>query len=326
MTQRLLNSNQRLAGVTLVEVMVALAIGSFLLIGALQVYSQSREAYIVNESIARVQETAQFAMDTLEADVRMASNFGLQSRGFAISGRSTDDNPNPKNLPVPTNCGEVWSINLDRPIEGSNNDYSLPCPASGGVQPNSDSLTIRRATVATEALKPGQLQIQSTRIAGELFGDGNLPTGFDPVLSETHDLLVNTYYVAADSSLIPGTPALRRKTLTSVNGAPAIIDQEVAPGVENLQLQFGVDVDGDNTVDRYVNPGDPVIDPAAINFIPDARVVTARIWLVIRSVSPETGIQDNRQYAPGDVSLGMFNDQFRRMQVSKTVLLRNART
>lgn len=319
-------SSLRNRGVTLVEIMVALAIGSFLLIGALQVYSQSREAYVVNESIARVQETAQFAMDTLEADVRMASNFGLQSRGFAISGRSLETNGNPKNLPLPTTCGEAWSIDLDRPIEGTNNGYMLPCPASGGVQPQSDSLTVRRTTVEKSAVEAGRLQIQSTRIAGELFSDGILPAGFDPVLSETHDLLVNTYYVAADSSLIPGTPALRRKMLTSINGTPAIVDQEIAPGVENLQFQFGVDIDGDNTVDRYVNPGDPVIDPAAISYIADARIITARIWLIIRSVSPEIGIQDNRSYAPGDVSLGMFADQYRRMQVSKTVLLRNART
>jgi type IV pilus assembly protein PilW len=63
-------------GLTLVEMMVALAIGSFLMIGAIQIYTQSREAFVINESIARVQETAQFAMDTIEADLRMASNWG----------------------------------------------------------------------------------------------------------------------------------------------------------------------------------------------------------------------------------------------------------
>ena len=64
------------SGMTLVELLVALAIGSFLMIGAVQVYNQSRQAFVINESIARVQETAQFAMDTLEADLRMASNWG----------------------------------------------------------------------------------------------------------------------------------------------------------------------------------------------------------------------------------------------------------
>ena len=69
---------------TMVELLVALAIGSFLMIGAVQVYNQSRQAYVINDSIARVQETAQFAMDTVEADLRMASNWGQTSRDTTL--------------------------------------------------------------------------------------------------------------------------------------------------------------------------------------------------------------------------------------------------
>ena len=147
-----------------------------------------------------------------------------------------------------------------------------------------------------------------------------------PADSETHNLLVNSYYVAADSPLVPGVPTLRRKSLGTLAGVPAIVDQEIAPGVENLQVQFGIDVDADNTVDRYVNPGDPIYDPAAAGFVPGARVLTARIWLVVRGISAEVGIDDNRDYEPGDVDLGVPNDEFRRMLVSKTILLRNVRT
>ena len=126
---------------------------------------------------------------------------------------------------------------------------------------------------------------------------------------------------------MPGVPTLRRKRLTTVGGAPTIVDEEIAPGVENIQIQLGIDVDADNTVDRYVNPGEGVYDPTdTVNFIPGARVITARIWLVVRGVSPELGIVDNTDYEPGDVDLGSFDDEFRRMQVSKTILLRNART
>ena len=77
MSTKCLNAikRRRQRGVTMVELMVSLAIGSFLMIGAIQVYNQSRQAYVINDSIARVQETAQFAMDTLEADLRMASNW-----------------------------------------------------------------------------------------------------------------------------------------------------------------------------------------------------------------------------------------------------------
>jgi hypothetical protein len=48
--------------------------------------------------------------------------------------------------------------------------------------------------------------------------------------------------------------------------------------------------------------------------------------MVIRGINIEPGVQDNHDYEPGDVDLGVQNDTFRRMQVSKTILLRNART
>ena len=325
------NSIRSQVGMTLVELMVALAIGSFLMIGAVQVYNQSRQAFVINESIARVQETAQFAMDTIEADLRMASNWGLHSRGSAIEGRSMIGNPNPAGLPAPAVCGAAWALDLAQPLVGANNAYTLPCLANGGAQANSDVFTTRRATVAASPLEAGRLQIQTTRIQGQLFVDGNVPAGFNvnpltPPVSETHNLLVNSYYVAASSTLIPGVPTLRRKTLVGGGGGPAIVDQEVAPGVENIQLQLGVDVDRDNAVDRYVNPGDPIFIPGNAAFIPGARVIAARVWLVVRGITPEIGIVDNVNYQPGDVILGVYNDNYRRMQVSKTILLRNART
>ena len=321
-----INANRSQSGMTMVELLVALAIGSFLMIGAVQVYNQSRQAYVINDSIARVQETAQFAMDTVEADLRMASNWGQNSRGSSVNGRSEIGNADPLNLVPPGGCGANWAFDLLQPLVGSNNAYTLPCAADGGAQVNSDVFTTRRATVAAAPLEAGRIQIQTTRIQGELFADGIIPAGFDALTSETHNLLVNSYYVAASSTLIPGVPTLRRKTLVGGAGGPTIVDQEIAPGVENIQLMLGVDVDEDNTVDRYVNPGDPIFIPGNAAFIPLARVMTARIWLVVRGITPEIGIQDNVNYQPGDVNLGTYSDSFRRMQVSKTILLRNART
>ena len=335
------NSTHRQTGLTMVELMVALAIGSFLMIGAIQIYNQSREAFVVNESIARVQETAQFAMDTVEADLRMASNWGRNSRGLAVEGRSLIDDADPTNLNPPADCGARWVLDLGKPIDGNNNSYGLAClptAAAGAWQPNSDVVTIRRASVAPVLPANGRLQVQSTRIQGELFYNGIVPANFqepvDPAFpaaptdpSATHNLLVNSYYVAQESELIPGAPTLRRKTLTMRAGASVVEDQEVAPGVENIQLQLGIDVDQDNTVDRYVNPGDPIYDPnAGAGYVPGARVITARVWLVVRGITREAGVQDNNTYKPGDVDLGSPADNYRRMQISKTILLRNART
>ncbi len=315
-------------GLTLVELMVALAIGSFLVIGSVQIYNQSRQAFVINESIARVQETAQFAIDSIESDLRMASNWGRTSRALTVEGRSIAGDTDPKGLIVPgatDECGDEWVLDLSVPVDGDNNAFTLPCAAQGGVQAASDLITVRRATVAPQPLQPGRLQIQTTRVQGELFTDGNVPTMFNPADSSTHNLLVSSYYVAADSNLIPGVPTLRRKTLVVNGGVSQIEDQEVAPGVENLQVQLGIDVDEDNTVDRYVNPGDEIYDPTAPGYLPGARVITARVWIVVRGVSAEIGIQDNTDYEPGDVDLGTYGDNFRRLMVSKTILLRNSR-
>ena len=312
-------------GVTLVELMVALAIGSFLMIGTLQIYSQSREAFVINESIARVQETAQFAMDTIEADLRMASNWGRTSRGLVIEGRSLQGTPNPNVLAVPLDCSEDWSIELGTPVDGFNNVYALTCPAQNVDQPNSDVLTVRRASVNPVPLQIGRLQIQTTRVQGELFDDGIVPPTFSVADSTTHNLMVSSYYIDANSDLIPGVPTLRRKVLGVQGINSAIFDQEIAPGVENLQIQFGIDMNEDNTVDRYVNPGDEIYNPEAPGYFPGARVLTARVWLVVRGLTPEIGINDQRIYNPGDVNLGTYTDDVRRMQVSKTILLRNTR-
>ncbi|MGI9270295.1 MAG: PilW family protein [Woeseiaceae bacterium] len=322
-------------GLTMVELLVALAIGSFLMIGAVQIYNQSRQSFVINESIARVQETAQFAMDTIENDMRMASNWGRSSRALSIEGRSLLGDKNPNSLPEPNVCGDGWALDVALSVDGENNQYTLPCLPQPAHQPNTDIITVRRATVAPVVVDDTRLQIQTTRIQGEIFSaiapPPNFSTAINPdtgqPVSTTHNLLVSSYYVATDSALIPGVPTLRRKRLTSVGGAPTIVDEEVAPGVENIQIQLGVDVDGDNTVDRYVNPGEGVYDPNdAVNFIPSARVITARVWLLVRGVTPENGIVDPTDYEPGDVDMGTYNDNFRRMQISKTILLRNART
>jgi type IV pilus assembly protein PilW len=267
--------------------------------------------------------------------MRMASNWGRSSRALSIEGRSILGNRNPNSLPEPNVCGDGWALDVALAVDGENNQYTLPCLPQPAAQANSDIITVRRATVAPVVVDDTRLQIQTTRIQGEIFSATAPPATFSVAInpitgqpaSTTHNLIVNSYYVASDSALVPGVPTLRRKRLTTVGGAPTIVDEEVAPGVENIQIQLGIDVNGDNTVDRYVNPGEGVYDPNdAVNFVPGARVITARIWLVVRGVSPEMGIVDPTDYEPGDVDLGTFSDNFRRMQVSKTILLRNART
>ena len=313
-------STTRQRGLSLVELLVSLAIGSFLIIGALTVYTQNRATYISNEQLARVQENAQFALDVIEPHIRLASYWGQTSRWGDIDGVHTALDANPNGLLVPANdCGPGWAWDLEFSITGVNNAYTLACGPDHPAQVDSDVLVTRHASVDTAAPTVGQIQIRSSRTRGQLFSDGVEPNLGGGGAEQTYNLLANAFYVANRSDLFPDYPSLRRKTLREVGGAPVIVDEEVAPGVENMQIRFGLDTDGDNSVDRYVDP-----DSLLINS-PGTRVMTARIWLLLRAQTFETGVVDNRNYTFADVNLGTFNDRFRRLLVSKTVLLHNTR-
>lgn len=63
-------------GVSLVELMIAVALASFLLIGLIQVFGASRQAYQTSVGISRIQEGARFGIEFLQRDLRMAGHLG----------------------------------------------------------------------------------------------------------------------------------------------------------------------------------------------------------------------------------------------------------
>ncbi len=224
----------RMAGITLVELMVALLIGSFLMLGAITVFNQSRGTYRVNESVARLQENARFAMDTLAPDVRLASFWGMMNAGELITV------PGGMAVACAGNDVSAWALDLAAGTEGSNNVYDWPCdPFNNAPQPLTDALIVRHGTDRQMPLTAGTFQIQSNRVVGELFNDGGMPAGFLPADSVTHDLQVHGYYVSQQSSFDDTVPSLRRYTLVG----NTMQDQEIIPGVQDLQFQYGVDTD-----------------------------------------------------------------------------------
>jgi hypothetical protein len=108
-----------------------------------------------------------------------------------------------------------------------------------------------------------------------------------------------------------------------------IEDQEIIPGVENLQVQFGIDIAPvDGQIDMYVNGDDPRIDTGSI--------ISTRLWLLVRSEQNEAGqgYTDTRgPYVTPDAGIGAIdpldNDSveypptYRRMALSRTIVLRN---
>ena len=156
---------KKLKGVTLIELMVALTIGSFLMLGAVTVFMQSRTTFRINESVSRLQENSRYALDAIEPDIRMASYFGLTSRPTKIGNSATVLDPVPAGLAVNGDCRQNWSIDFDINIGGSNNGYAWICPAFGtGPQPTSDTLEIRRVSEdPLLLLNNGTMYLQSAR-------------------------------------------------------------------------------------------------------------------------------------------------------------------
>lgn len=63
-------------GLTLVELMVAMAISMFMLIAIALVYSSSKTGFVYANNTARMSEDASFAIDSLSRDIRMAAYGG----------------------------------------------------------------------------------------------------------------------------------------------------------------------------------------------------------------------------------------------------------
>ncbi|MBM2853678.1 MAG: hypothetical protein HW417_606 [Steroidobacteraceae bacterium] len=327
-------------GLSLIELMVAMSIGLFLLAGAVSVLGKGRDLYRTNDAAARLQETARYAMSTIEADLRMANYWGLMSRADLVENGPTLDLAN---IPVvdpayalPADlsgyaatideCGDAWAVKLPAYIEGNNNGYGYDCPEFDTAVGSSDQLTVRRASAqiidaGSLAASAGQIKIQSSRMLGALFSGGALPVGYSLApQSESRAIVAHGYYVDQASEQDAGTPSLRRKQLGFVGGTPAILDQEIVPGVEDLQLEFGLDLDADQNADYFVPPGTAI---AA-----GREIVAVRVWLLVRAEQPEFTFTDDRTYSYADRVGGAAYtpaDNFRRVLVSKTIALRNTR-
>ena len=80
------------------------------------------------------------------------------------------------------------------------------------------------------------------------------------------------------------------------------------------------------SVNRYVAADDPLLIPGDPAYNPDAQVLAARIWLLVRSSSREPAYVDSSfAYSDRDWGGPIAPSDFRRLLVSRTIYLRNVR-
>ena len=306
-------------GVGLIELMVAIAIGVFLLSGAVTVFMMGRSTSRTGDAISRMQETLRYAMDTIEPDIRMANFWGMTNRGDLITGvAGPAAGQTAVDSVVSSNCGNNWTANLTQYIDATNDAYALGCAGTNTLA-GPDVLIIRRTSANQTAPVAGKVQVQTTRIGGQIFSNGVVPAGYAAApLSETHDLYVNAYYIG---EVIPSPIgnrqwALYRQTLQAGGAGGTIANQQIVAGITDLQVQFGLDTNGDNNADVYVDPGAAEL---AIG-----RIVSVKLWLLGEADDPEQGYVNNTVYTLGSHVDGPYNDSRRRMLISKTISVRNA--
>lgn len=353
---RTMRAKRRERGLSLIELLVALAIGSFLIIGAVTMQSQTRRTFDVNEQQARVQENARYVIAVIEPELQLAGLFGysqdpnsvMWDNGGALTAASDLRLTSAAAPGLPASlktCGDNFAVDVLATVSTINGeaggDFGLACAAEGGGHVDTaDVLVLRHSAPGSVSASAAKLQVFSERVAAQtntrLFVGATAPAPLEAGQAEVRDMVVHAYYISQDSDGREGVPALRMKMLTSVGGAPAFIDQEVLRGVEDLQVQFGVDpgddLDGNGTPDdesgdgmadfvngyaaQYVNADDALLD--------SAQVVAVRIWVRVRGDQPETGFSDNRRYQYADTDFTP-NDNFRRIVMSRTIYLRNSR-
>lgn len=275
----------RVQGLTLIELMIAMLLVLIASAGAIALVAHGRAAQRTSEAVAKLEETADAAFEILVEELHMAGYLGLTRPGSSVAGSSAIGDAEAAGLVVSGGCGDSLAHDISKPIVAADGAYRvdaiapLRCSAGphGRMAAGADTLTVRRASVVAAPSDAGRLQIESSLASARLLADGIRRLGAG---GRVHDLEVSVFYVSADSSAQRGWPSLRRKRL--IGGAhPAFQDEELVTGVEDMQLEFGLDdqADADSSVDRWVTP-------AAISTQDTPRAI--RIWIRARSDTPES--------------------------------------
>jgi type IV pilus assembly protein PilW len=151
------------AGLTLIELMVALLLGLILIGGAVQVFVSNRAAYAFNEGFSRLQENGRFALDTIGYHVRLAGYLGCRA-GVTTYNNLVGPTAVPFNFEQGiigfeadgTLPGQTFVAAATNPANSTDEtDWTgtLPAELNDSVIPGSDVLIVRHVSTSSYALR-----------------------------------------------------------------------------------------------------------------------------------------------------------------------------
>ncbi|HEU4622772.1 MAG TPA: PilW family protein [Burkholderiaceae bacterium] len=216
--QRLFTTRRsKQAGLTIVELMVAMTIGLVLIGAVLAIYLSQRQTYRLTDNLGRVQESARLAFELMSRDLREAGNQGCANTKYVANVLNNANGGTPD-----------WWADLSTPLIGYDGNVAFPGAAIGNG-------TAQRVT-GTDAVWIARATGDSLSIASH-----NPPAAMFHLTKAVHpfkpgDIAVICDYQQASIFQVTGPSAMNA---TLVHGAGA----NVSPGNCSVGLGYKKPVD-----------------------------------------------------------------------------------
>ncbi len=230
----------RQAGLSLVELMVAMLLSLLLMGGVLQIFLSSKQTYSTNEALSHVQENGRFAMSFLTYDIRNAAYKGECVSAISNLTGQTDER-----------------YTLDAGLLGRDSSQTAPTWFTSTRDANTDMILLKHASTATGlTLTSATTTTSLVTTQASAISQGTLLVVADPV---SCDLFENRSTETASTLALPSTKTFPRIYPTNADvlryrsvayyvengtlkridyGAPSPAAAELVSGVSNLQLKF----------------------------------------------------------------------------------------
>jgi type IV pilus assembly protein PilW len=288
-------------GLSLVELMVALAVGLLLTAAIMQIFLSTKNTYRIQESMARLQENGRFAVSYLVTDLRMAGYMGcgnidripinIIASGLTNTSFGSDVIIGGLNNVGPTNA---WSA-----VAGTDT-LIIRKAASGSMRLTGNLGTVNaniQVSSNTSGVKAGDILFISDCLNADIFKASSVSDGTGTITmahasstnssnnlskaygSEAEVLLFESvaYFIRDSGRTTSDGGAIRSLYVQRETGntAEAATAYELVEGVQDMQVEYGVDTSGNGFADAYYT---------ANNVTDWAKVVSARFSLLLQGV------------------------------------------
>lgn len=336
----------RQTGLSLVELLIALGLGAFMLVGIISLVasvSSTRNQLAKNSEQI---ENGRYALQLFAEDAALAGFLGKYHPGVGVA-TYTLPSPCLDSTDVSKLGFKHHSTNPELPsaVEGFAAGSDLPgCIDSSNVTANSEVLVVRRVETTERAVASvpvgnttPYLQISACASDAASFVFGTDPATF--VLREKDCATVATvwpystraYFISpCDDCTAPsdGVPTLKMREYAG----GAVITQSLVNGVEDIHYEYGLDLDGDGGPDCY--EPDPTLGAAPASCTTAgwsatpsenwANVVAIEVNILVRGVETTLSETTTKTYDIGRANrVGPFNDYYRRRVYSTVLTLPN---